>query len=905
MDKNLDDLFEGVEPEKGKPSLDTLFEGVSTNNSSIRPLDKYESAKVSVREFLSPAPKTIRSVGTAVSDFFIDSAEAAANNPVAATVDLAGQARPTKALKAATQGIPFVGKATSAMDSAVGIGLSTVAREVDDAAGFSSRDKGVFENFADATFEALGAKAATKLLGLPIINKLKPKKTLTEGIQVDDVPSEGLFGGVKASDVEKELFDETEVFLASERTRGAIGKEATDKTVRSALRTQEAFGTLDKYSALAERNKTIQETLKRNIRDGKAIAPKQVADGFITAADKKSKAWESQIDFYAKDMGESLQRNIPLQTTPDPILDALRASRVDLDETFGYGYSEKQLTQLNDILKAKEGAMQAEDLNKFITEAWNKANKDQAQAVYFKHMYEKGIRPVLEAEAATGSVYARSAIKRFDLIGQKYKLENESPAYKWAKGFKEATPNSHIKKLLIDSELRKDVVATFGKSGDGSLRALPEMLEGVIQDEFIDPVSGNISQGGITKVYQTYGREVLQEVLGSKRLRTLDLIAASQQMLESNAAVARLAETPVNAPDIGEAVREVVQISTQATAAAGAIPTTQPTGFLTVLTKPLRRIFGITDAKKLKEAMRDPVMRKFMEMPLDDPASYYYAKTAVQSLARQGIAANFTREEFYESVDETNNLLQNKQEIDDVKLKMLAEEISNQTGFDIGKDLAPTEESGGSEVEMGKSFPNIEKDVKNFESRNDGTANDEIGQLIQQGDDVANTPKSIIGAAATDVGVDADILIKIAQAESSLNPDAKARTSSAGGLFQFIDSTWKDMVKRHGDKYGITVADKFDPRANSIMGAIFTQENANRLKPVLGREPNAREVYLAHFSGAGTAKKVLAKMKQNPNAPASEAWGSAAIKANKSIFYNNGKLRTVEEVFNRLTNKVA
>src|SRR3712207_2025996 len=60
-----------------------------------------------------------------------------------------------------------------------------------------------------------------------------------------------------------------------------------------------------------------------------------------------------------------------------------------------------------------------------------------------------------------------------------------------------------------------------------------------------------------------------------------------------------------------------------------------------------------------------------------------------------------------------------------------------------------------------------------------------------------------IQQAAAQTGVDFGYLLGQARIESGFNPNARARTSSATGLFQFIDQTWLGTVKQHGDKHGL------------------------------------------------------------------------------------------------------
>ena len=66
-----------------------------------------------------------------------------------------------------------------------------------------------------------------------------------------------------------------------------------------------------------------------------------------------------------------------------------------------------------------------------------------------------------------------------------------------------------------------------------------------------------------------------------------------------------------------------------------------------------------------------------------------------------------------------------------------------------------------------------------------------------------NAPTHIVNyiqRASDETGVDFSYLVHQAKAESSFDPNAKARTSSATGLFQFIERTWLDLAEKHGHK---------------------------------------------------------------------------------------------------------
>jgi len=156
-----------------------------------------------------------------------------------------------------------------------------------------------------------------------------------------------------------------------------------------------------------------------------------------------------------------------------------------------------------------------------------------------------------------------------------------------------------------------------------------------------------------------------------------------------------------------------------------------------------------------------------------------------------------------------------------------------------------------------------------------------------------------IDKAAGIAGIDSKDAAAIAKVESGLNPNAKAKKSSASGLFQFINSTWRSMVRKYGKKFGIKLEDKNDPKANAIMGALFIRDNNKILARSIGREPNIRESYLAHFSGVGRAAKVIKALDRNPNAPVGTVFSTREIRANRSILKG-----TIKQSFDRLTNKV-
>jgi Transglycosylase SLT domain len=187
-----------------------------------------------------------------------------------------------------------------------------------------------------------------------------------------------------------------------------------------------------------------------------------------------------------------------------------------------------------------------------------------------------------------------------------------------------------------------------------------------------------------------------------------------------------------------------------------------------------------------------------------------------------------------------------------------------------------------------------------------------------------------IRQAASTAGASFEYLLATAKMESNFNPKAAATTSSARGLFQFIDQTWLGTVKEAGahlgyDKYAdaitknpsgsYSVSDpdaraaimklRDDPEAASSMAAVLTQSNSFKLTGKIGRRPTDAELYMAHFMGVGGAGKLIQNAEDNPNASAAQMFPNAAA-ANQSIFYDRaGQARSVSQVYAVLNTRYA
>ncbi|WP_422376769.1 transglycosylase SLT domain-containing protein [Roseibium sp.] len=193
---------------------------------------------------------------------------------------------------------------------------------------------------------------------------------------------------------------------------------------------------------------------------------------------------------------------------------------------------------------------------------------------------------------------------------------------------------------------------------------------------------------------------------------------------------------------------------------------------------------------------------------------------------------------------------------------------------------------------------------------------------------VASRIELAFQSASTSTGTSFDYLVKTAARESSFNPSAKAKTSSATGLFQFIESTWLETMKEAGPKHGLDkysdhikraksgkyyVSDpqmrreildlRKDPEISSTMAGALTQKNAQYLERKIGREPTDGELYMAHFLGAHGASRLIDATNANPDMRADKMF-SAQARANKPIFYErNGKARSMQEVYEVIVSK--
>jgi hypothetical protein len=198
-------------------------------------------------------------------------------------------------------------------------------------------------------------------------------------------------------------------------------------------------------------------------------------------------------------------------------------------------------------------------------------------------------------------------------------------------------------------------------------------------------------------------------------------------------------------------------------------------------------------------------------------------------------------------------------------------------------------------------------------------------------DSIHGAASPIAGAirdAARSTGTSFEYLLTTAQIESNLNPAAQAATSSAKGLYQFIDQTWLATMKQAGPALGLAsyanaivqtpdghyaVPDpaahaaimklRSDPAVSATLAGVFTRGNAAKLAASIGRAPSEGELYIAHFLGPDGAAKLIASAANAPQTNAAAMFPAAAA-ANRAIFYDrSGHALAAGAVYSKLTGR--
>lgn len=150
-----------------------------------------------------------------------------------------------------------------------------------------------------------------------------------------------------------------------------------------------------------------------------------------------------------------------------------------------------------------------------------------------------------------------------------------------------------------------------------------------------------------------------------------------------------------------------------------------------------------------------------------------------------------------------------------------------------------------------------------------------------------------IALRAKQDGIDPSVALTISHIETGgkFNHTANNPTSSAYGLFQVLDDSWKNL----GGK------DRNNVDEQIRIGLKHIKQANNYIRKNLGRDPVAHEQYLGHLLGPGGAVKVL---KADPSRPLIDVVRSYDSKNADAIVKNNGMSgMTVGEAINKWRNK--
>jgi hypothetical protein len=194
---------------------------------------------------------------------------------------------------------------------------------------------------------------------------------------------------------------------------------------------------------------------------------------------------------------------------------------------------------------------------------------------------------------------------------------------------------------------------------------------------------------------------------------------------------------------------------------------------------------------------------------------------------------------------------------------------------------------------------------------------------------VDSTVVAAIRLASLRTGVDFPYLMELASVESSFNPQALAKTSTAAGLYQFKEDSWLEALGSYGARYGLGalashidfveddqgnaqphMADagllqqalelRLDPHYAALLTAEQVRDSRVRLERSLDRKPRRTDLYLTHFFGTSGAISFLKALDSNPDQIADDIFPGPA-RRNGNIFHKRDhKPRTVAEIYQML-----
>lgn len=149
--------------------------------------------------------------------------------------------------------------------------------------------------------------------------------------------------------------------------------------------------------------------------------------------------------------------------------------------------------------------------------------------------------------------------------------------------------------------------------------------------------------------------------------------------------------------------------------------------------------------------------------------------------------------------------------------------------------------------------------------------------------DAGQRRNAAINLAARVTNTPSGYLRALAMQEGMNQADARNPRSTATGYMQFTEGTWLQMMREHGERYGLSpelrnsiqsrrgggyyvsdasareqiMALRADPEWSMIMGGELFQREAATIRRAVGRPVSVADVYMGHFLGGDLAGAVL------------------------------------------------
>ncbi len=191
--------------------------------------------------------------------------------------------------------------------------------------------------------------------------------------------------------------------------------------------------------------------------------------------------------------------------------------------------------------------------------------------------------------------------------------------------------------------------------------------------------------------------------------------------------------------------------------------------------------------------------------------------------------------------------------------------------------------------------------------------------------------------ASLQTGVDFELLVIKAMMESSLGRNNIASGSSARGAFQYIETTWLNLMKRYGDKIGyhdladsivpdknnpnyFTVADsvtknkilnlRFDPYISALLKSYQIKEEGRKIRRFNHtNRVGITDHYIVHMLGINLSKIFFTLKNRKSKVPLAYIKNGdmdKAIKTNRFFFYSkDGRALTAAQSYKKFAQRVA